>query len=81
MVARRGETLVWSQQVLHSAWHNEDDEPRSGFFASWVADGVSMGGRSPAQIAGQHALWEQLHERMGAIAFNFSPTCIKAQRA
>jgi hypothetical protein len=65
MTARRGEALVWSQQVLHSAWHNADvTHPRSGFFASWVAAGVSMGGRSPQQIAGQHALWEELHKRM-----------------
>ena len=51
MTARRGEALVWSQQVLHSAWHNADTQPRSGFFASWVAAGVSIRGRSAQQIA------------------------------
>lgn len=42
--ARRGQALVFSQGLMHSAWHNELPLPRKSFNTSWVAEGVSIGG-------------------------------------
>ena len=42
-VARRGQVLVVSGTILHSAWHNPALESRKGFLLQFMAQGVAGG--------------------------------------
>jgi len=43
VVVRRGTAQVFTQSMLHSAWHNADSVSRKGFILSWSAAGVPVG--------------------------------------
>jgi ectoine hydroxylase-related dioxygenase (phytanoyl-CoA dioxygenase family) len=39
-VARRGQLLIHSGAMLHSAWHNPATEPRKAYLLQWVRRSV-----------------------------------------
>jgi ectoine hydroxylase-related dioxygenase (phytanoyl-CoA dioxygenase family) len=43
LLARRGQCTVMTTALLHSAWLNQDSEPRKGMHFAWTAAGVSVG--------------------------------------
>ena len=43
VAVKRGTAQVFTQAMLHSAWHNSTTEPRKGFTISWSALGVPIG--------------------------------------
>ena len=39
--AKRGQALVFTQALLHSAWQNCDSVPRKALLTSWIGAGVT----------------------------------------
>jgi len=62
----RGTVQIFTQSMLHSAWHNSTDEPRKGFIISWSAASVGIGFESGRTEALRES-FEKLHTNMAAV--------------
>lgn len=61
--AKRGQMLILCSTALHSAWQNQDTEPRKAMGTAWIAEGVTCG-LPKKQRDGLMAYFPELRKRL-----------------